>query len=344
MTNFLSTGDWSPDELDAFLRFAAGVKSGKVKDQRPGKVLGLLFFNPSLRTRTSFEAAMLRLGGHAIPLDVGGGVWQLETRDGAVMDQDRAEHIVEAARVLSRYVDALGVRSFPEGKSWALDKSDPVLASFARHATVPVINMESAIWHPCQALGDALTWNELGLKPGDRLVLTWAYHPKALPLAVPNSVMLAAAQRGLDVTVLRPKEFALDQGMVADATRIAKRAGGALRETDDKAALDGARVVYAKEWTSLLAYGDIEKERAIRSQYKDWQVTEAWMKRTNKGRFMHCLPVRRNVVVSDAVLDGSWSAAVDQAENRLHAQQALLLQLLGGKGAGRQGGKAKGRK
>lgn len=328
MNHFLSTGDWSPDELDEFLRFAAKVKAGKVRSRRPGKVLGLLFFNPSLRTRTSFETAMLRLGGHAIPLDVGGGVWKLETRDGAVMNGDRAEHIVEAARVLSRYVDALGVRSFPEGQSWAVDRTDPVLGSFARHATVPVINMESAVWHPCQALGDALTWNELGLATDDRLVLTWAYHPKALPLAVPNSVMLAAAQRGLDVTVLRPREFALDAEMVASAAKIAKRQGGAVRETDDRACLDGARVVYAKEWTSLAAYGDVERERAIRSQYTDWQVTAAWMRRTNQGRFMHCLPVRRNVVVADEVLDGRWSAVVDQAENRLHAQQALLLRTL----------------
>lgn len=328
MKHFLSTGDWSPDELDGFLRFAADVKAGKVRDQRPGRVLGLLFFNPSLRTRTSFETAMLRLGGHAIPLDVGGGVWKLETRDSAVMDGDTVEHIVEAARVLSRYVHALGVRSFPEGKSWASDRTDPVLGSFARHATVPVINMESAMWHPCQALGDALTWNELGMKPGDRFVLTWAYHPKALPLAVPNSVLLAAAQRGFNVTVLRPKEFALDPAMVADAARVAQAVGGRVVETDDRAALDGARIVYAKEWTSLAAYGEVEKERAIRSQYKDWQVTVDWMRRTDQGRFMHCLPVRRNVVVADAVLDGPWSAVVDQAENRLHAQQALLLRIL----------------
>jgi N-acetylornithine carbamoyltransferase len=328
--HFLSTGDWSPEELDEFLHFAARVKSGAVNDQRKGQVLGLLFFNPSLRTRTSFEAAMLRLGGHAIPLDVGGGVWKLETRDGAVMDADAAEHIVEAARVLSRYVQVLGVRSFPEGKSWATDRTDPVLASFARHATVPIINMESAVWHPCQALGDALTWNELGLKRGDRFVLSWAYHPKALPLAVPNSVMLAAAQRGLDVTILRPDEFALDKEMVAHAAKLAQQVGGGLRETSDMAALDGAKVIYAKEWTSLTAYGEIERERAIRSKYKDWQVTDAWMRRTagGRGHFMHCLPVRRNVVVADGVLDSPWSAVVEQAENRLHAQQALLLKLL----------------
>jgi N-acetylornithine carbamoyltransferase len=329
MKNFVSTTDLSIDALDELLGFAARVKSGEVQDKLAGKTLGMVFFNSSLRTRTSFETGMFQLGGHALNLSVGQGLWNLETREGVVMDGDKAEHVKEAVPVLSRYVDALGVRCFPFGEDWTLDRTDPVIQSFVDHAEVPVISMESAVWHPCQALADALTWNEHGVKRGDKVVVTWAFHPKALPMAVPNSAFTVAAQRGLDVTVLRPAPFALDPELVAGAAALAREAGGALRETDDLDALDGAKIVYAKSWGSLEAYGDAEKERGIREAFKAWQVTEEWMKRTGGGRFMHCLPVRRNVVVSDAVLDSDASIVVDQAENRLHAQKALLLKILG---------------
>jgi N-acetylornithine carbamoyltransferase len=256
-------------------------------------------------------------------------MWDLETEDGVVMDGAKAEHIKEAAPVLSRYVDVLGVRAFPRGASWEEDREDPVLTAFAAASEVPVINMESSVWHPCQALADAFTWFELGLGTGDPIVLSWACHPKALPTAVPHSVLAIAAQRGLELRVLRPEPFALDRELVADATRIAEFAGGSVTETDDLAALDGARVVYAKSWGSLEAYGNAEAEAALRAPHSDWQVTPEWMARTAGGRFMHCLPVRRNVVVADEVLDSPASVVVDQAENRLHVQKALLLELLG---------------
>jgi N-acetylornithine carbamoyltransferase len=246
------------------------------------------------------------------------------------MDGGAAEHVREAAPVLSRYLDVLGVRAFPQGLRWAADRTDPVLSAFARHAEVPVINMESAVWHPCQALADALTWRELGLGRGDKLVLSWAWHPRPLPLAVPLSVLAVAAQRGLDVTVLRPDPYALDPEHMARATELAAATGGSVHETDDLAALEGARVVYAKSWGSLKAYGTPDKEAGIRSSFRDWQVTAEWMARTDGGRFMHCLPVRRNVVVADEVLDSKTSVVVDQAENRLHVQRTLLLEMLGG--------------
>jgi N-acetylornithine carbamoyltransferase len=330
MKHFLTTTDLSFKELDHLLETAARIKAGRDRRQLPGKTMGMVFFNSSLRTRTSFEVGMHQLGGHAINLAVGQGMWDLETGDGVVMDGAKAEHVREAAPVLSRYVDVLGVRAFPRGASWPEDREDPVIRSFAAAAEVPVINMESSLWHPCQALADALTWRELGLGPGDRVVLSWAWHPKALPTAVPHSVMAVAAQRGLDITVLRPPEYALDNEIVADAAHTADRAGGSVTETDDvSAALDGARVVYAKSWGSLEAYGDAAAESALREPYRDWQITAEWMARTDGGRFMHCLPVRRNVVVADEVLDSGASVVVDQAENRLHTQKALLLDLLG---------------
>jgi N-acetylornithine carbamoyltransferase len=329
MQHFLTTTDWSDDRLDGLLSAAAELKAGRDARRLDGKAMGMVFFNPSLRTRTSFEVGMHQLGGHAVNLAVGQGMWDLETEDGVVMDGAKAEHIKEAAPVLSRYVDVLGVRAFPRGASWEEDRKDPVLTSFASASEVPVINMESSVWHPCQALADAFTWAELGLGTGDPVVLSWAYHPKALPTAVPHSVLAMAAQRGLDIRVLRPHAFALDRELVAEATRIAEFAGGSVSETDDLAALDGAKVIYAKSWGSLEAYGDAEADGALREPHHDWQVTPDWMARTDRGRFMHCLPVRRNVVVADAVLDSDASVVVDQAENRLHVQKALLLELLG---------------
>jgi N-acetylornithine carbamoyltransferase len=331
--DFLTTTDLSFRQLDELLESAARIKAGADPRRLPGRTMGMVFFNSSLRTRTSFEVAMHQLGGHAVNLAVGQGMWDLETADGVVMDGTKAEHVKEAAPVLSRYVDVLGVRAFPSGCSWLEDRKDPVIRSFANAAEVPVINMESSVWHPCQALADALTWRELGLDRGDRIVLSWAWHPKALPTAVPHSVLAVAAQRGLDVTVLRPDPFALDREIVADAARAAAEAGGSVTETDDLDALDGARVIYAKSWGSLEAYGDtataVAAEAVLRAPHRHWQVTPEWMAKTDNGHFMHCLPVRRNVVVADEVLDSDASVVVDQAENRLHAQKALLLELLG---------------
>ncbi len=329
--HFTSTRHFSPVQLERFLEFALMLKSGAVTSDVRGKSLGMLFFNPSLRTQTSFSVAMQQLGGHSMTLNVGRGVWNIETEDGVIMDGDKAEHVREAAPVLSRYFDALAVRAFPSGRSWEIDSMDPILSGFARYASVPVINLESSLWHPCQALGDALTWNELGVTASSKVVLTWAYHPRPLPLAVPRSVCLMAAQRGLSLTILRPPEFALDNQLFKLTKEIAGKTGASIEESEDLASLEGADVVYAKSWRTLKAYQDEEKERTIRNQYRHWQVTKALMDRTSNAAFMHCLPVRRNVVVSDRVLDSPYSVVVDQAENRLHVQKALLLHLLGQK-------------
>ncbi|HEU5041333.1 MAG TPA: N-acetylornithine carbamoyltransferase [Gemmatimonadales bacterium] len=343
--DFLALEDWAPEEIEALLTLAARVKRGEVLGGLERRVLAMVFMDPSLRTRTSFETAMFLHGGHAVVLEPGKGSWALETEPGAVMDGDRVEHIVEAARVLGRYADALGVRSFPRGNDWAVARRDAIIRDFARHCEKPVINLESARRHPCQALADAMTLREkLGDTAGKRFVLTWAWHPKALPTAVPASAALAAARLGMEIVIARPEGYELDPEDTALVRRIAQQAGGEfvhiIDDPDD--ALVGADAVYVKSWGSVKLYGRPEEEAAQRAALRDWRLTPGRLRSTRGGRgiVMHCLPVRRNVEIDDAVLDGPNSVVVDQAENRLHAQRALLLELLAD---GRTDGRAAGR-
>lgn len=331
--HFLSTGDLTPAELHALLDFAlAGKRAGRGAFGTPlaGRGVGLVFFNPSLRTRVSMTMATYGLGGQPVPLEIGAGTWDLEHEDGVVMNGAKAEHVKEAVPVLGQYVDALGVRCFPGLKDLAADRLDPVLRAFARHAPVPVINLESALYHPCQALADMLTIKErLGAFAGRKATLIWANHPKALPHAVPNSFALAALQCGLELTIAAPSEYLPDDGWMATLKDAAGAGGGKLSLTTDReAAYDGAQVIYAKSWASPRHYGDAAKEASLRASLGDWIVTEARMRRTRDGVFMHCLPVRRGVVVTDGVLDGPWSVVVEEAANRLHAQTALLAALM----------------
>jgi N-acetylornithine carbamoyltransferase len=242
------------------------------------------------------------------------------------MDGAAAEHVREGAGVLGRYCDLLGVRSFPVGKDYAKDRTEPVLTAFAKHSGVPVVNLESPMDHPCQAMADAMTIRErLGTPRGRRVLTTWAYHPKALPMAVPNAFLLAVSRLGADLVFARPDGYALDPEILATARENARASGGSLTETEDRdAAFDSAEIVYAKSWGALADYGRPEAEAARRGKLKDWRVTEARMARGKNDVFMHCLPVRRNVVVDDAVLDGPSSIVLDEAENRLYAQQAIL--------------------
>jgi N-acetylornithine carbamoyltransferase len=291
------------------------------------KALGLLFFNPSLRTRTSMELAAAHLGAHPLVITPGQGVWGFEWREGVTMEDDKAEHIREAIGVLGRYVDALGVRTFAGLRDRIEDQSDRVFRSIVAASSVPVVNLESATWHPCQALADAATirerfGNELS---GKRFVLAWAYHPKALPQAVPNSALLMAARLGLDVTVAHPEGFDLDDDVINIASATAHLQGGSVRLTDDlDGALDGAHVVYAKAWSGVRVYDDPTAEAALRQRYRAWRITADRMARTDGAAFMHCLPVRRGVVVDGDVLDGPQAVHLTQAEYRLHAQKAVL--------------------
>ncbi len=330
--SFLSTADFPRPALSALLDLAVQHKHGLLDPGTPltGKSVALVFLDPSLRTRTSMTIAIQHLGGVPVPLNVGTEAWALEFEDGAVMDGDSVEHIKEAAPVLSRYVDAIAVRSFPWMKDYEKDKSEIVLHSFERFSDVPVFNMESSLQHPMQGLGDVMTVRDrFGTVDGRRLSLCWAYHPKALPMSVPNSVALAAAQYGMDLTIAAPPGFELDSDLMSDVHRYAERNGSTVRTTQDlEAACRGAEVVYAKSWVSREHYGDKRAERRHRDQYRDWMITSRLMDLTKKGYFMHCLPVRRNVVVEDAVLDSPRSIVVEQSANRLHIQKTLLSVML----------------
>ena len=330
MKRFYNLADLAAPEVEQLLDDAARIKKNPLTEDLRGRQIGLLFLAPSLRTRTSFEVGIRELGGGVSTLE-GAMFYALETRSGVRMDGDAAEHVREAVPVLSRYFSAVGLRVMAGGRTREEDLEDHRFLSFAEHATVPIFNMESALYHPCQALADMLTVREiLGSHRNRRITLTWAPHPKPLPTAVPNSLLLAAAQMGMDVTVAHPEGYDLPGTVMARAEALASMAGGSVRRTSDRAAAAaGAEIVYAKSWGALSRYDAPHAEQASRERHREWTIDEAFMARTDDARFMHCLPVRRNVVVSDAVIDGPRSVVVDQAENRLHAQKAMLRWLLG---------------
>ncbi len=329
--DFLSTGEFTTAELTSLIDLAAQIKAREY-DEKPlaGRSIALVFFNPSLRTRTSMEVAVYELGGNATALDIGKGTWSLEYREGVVMDGDKTEHIIEAARVLSRYVAGIGVRAFPEMNNYAEDMQDRVVRGFARYSDVPVFNLESSRFHPFQSLADIMTIREkLGSLNHQRVVLSWAYHPKTLPMAVPNSFALIAAQFGLDLTIACPPEYDLGDEIMQEIHTASRANGGAVHISRDyREACAGAKIIYAKSWGSKDYYGNAEGDIALRQQYKHWRIDEELMRSTDNGWFMHCLPVRRNVVVTDGVLDGAQNAAIDEAENRLHVQKAVLAQIV----------------
>jgi N-acetylornithine carbamoyltransferase len=314
--------------VEAVLEQALAWKAGPHPKHLVDKILGMVFFNPSLRTRASFEAVMARGGGSSIVLEVGNGVWKLEDRLGAIMDGDRAEHIREAAPVLSRYVDFLAVRTFAAGLSDEEDHADPVMNGFREHATVPTISMESAREHPCQGLADLMTAREtFGSTKGLPVTLTWAPHIKPLPKAVPNSFLLTAAAAGCDVRVAHPKGFELQPDVIKEAQAFAQAAGGSVSFTGDQdQAMEGTRVVYAKAWGPNSASG--LGAEAVQA-HPEWMASPRHFKQAARDAiFLHCLPVRRNVEVADGVLDGPWSRVVDEAENRFHVQRALIQWLM----------------
>jgi N-acetylornithine carbamoyltransferase len=331
MTNFLTTQSFDRAALEQMIESALRFKSG-ADNSRPleRKSVALVFFNPSLRTRASMQVGIYDLGGNPVVLEPGGTSWTLEHREGAVMDGDKTEHIAEFVRVLERYCVAIGVRTFAALKDWKEERTDPVLGAFAKYASVPIINLESAMHHPCQAMADMMSIREKLGSGRKRVVLTWAWHPKPLPMAVPNSFALASAQMGHDVVIAHPDGYQLDEKLIEDMSTIAKAEGGSLEVVNDiEKAFDGAEVIYAKSWGSKQFYGNSEQDIVNRWQYRSkWIVDEAKMKRTNDAIFMHCLPVRRNVVVTDAVIDAHSSVVIDEAENRLHVQKAVLSNLL----------------
>jgi N-acetylornithine carbamoyltransferase len=316
MKHLLSTVDLDPEPLEGLIQRALAYKRTPPGPLLSGKRISLVFFQPSLRTRVSMEVASRTLGMESIPLDAAGGIWKLEWREGIPMLGDAAEHIRDAAQVLSRYVHAIGVRCFASGR-WEEDRHDPILSAFRRHAAVPVINLESALWHPLQALADLMTIRErFGSAHGRRITLAWCYHPKALPTAVPNSLARIALQSGMELTVACPLGYTLPESCVP---------AGRYRQVHDlHEGLKEAEIVYAKGWgptDPALAGPPSEKLRL-------WRIDREGMNQTGNGVFMHCLPIRRNVIATDEVIDDPRALVYHQAENRLYVQQAVLTELL----------------
>jgi N-succinyl-L-ornithine transcarbamylase len=272
------------------------------------KTLLMLFFNSSLRTRLSTEKAALQLGMNVITLNVN-DAWKLELDDGTTMNLDTSEHIKEAAQVVSQYADIIAVRAFPGLENRKEDEKEIIINSFKKFASIPLVNLESSTEHPLQALTDAITIEELKTKKRPKVVLSWAPHPKALPQAVANSFATMMQQLDVDFCITHPKGYELNSQITKD-TPI---------HYNQKEALKDADFVYVKNWSSYSDYGK------ILSQDPEWMLTQD---KLAQAKFMHCLPVRRNVVVVDEVLDSEQSIVIQQAKNRTYAAQAVLKELL----------------
>jgi N-succinyl-L-ornithine transcarbamylase len=272
------------------------------------KTIALLFFNSSLRTRLSTEKAARNLGMEVMVLNVNDS-WNVEFSDGTVMNTDTSEHVKEAAQVIAQYADIIAVRAFPALKNKEEDQREKVLTAFAKYAGVPIVNMESALRHPLQGLTDAITIEETKIKKRLKVVLSWAPHPRALPHAVANSFVESMQHMDVELIITNPKGYDLDPAITKDTPVI----------HNQQEALKNADVVYVKNWSSFESYGQ------ILSQDSEWMMTK---EKLGTAKFMHCLPVRRNVVVEDAVLDSSQSMVIRQAGNRTYAAQAVLKLLL----------------
>ena len=277
-----------------------------------GKTICLLFFNNSLRTRLSTQKAAQNLGLNVIVMNFGSEGWQLEYEDGVVMNQDKAEHVKEAAEVIAQYCDFVAIRAFASLTDKEKDKAEIVLNNFKKYAGIPVINMESATGHPLQALADAITMEEYKVAHKPKVVLSWAPHPRALPHAVANSFVEMMELQDADFVITHPEGYELD-------TEITKNAK---IEYNQKKAFENADFVYVKNWSSFKDYGKVV------CTDENWMINEEKMNVTNNGKFMHCLPVRRNVVVADEVIDSENSIVIQQANNRTYAAQVVLKKIV----------------
>lgn len=309
MKHFLSVNDIEslPDWVDE----AITLKQNPYQFESLGKhkTVCLLFFNNSLRTRLSTQKAAMQLGMEVMIMNFGSESWVLEYQDGSVMDQGTSEHIKEAAQVVSQYCDIVAIRAFPDLKDRKKDEAEEVLTGFAKHASVPVVNMESSTGHPLQALADAITLAEHSIKPRPKVVLSWAPHPKALPHAVANSFTQMMKLQDAEFIITHPKGYELNP----------KITQGCQIEYNQEKALKDADFVYVKNWSSYTNYGK------VLNQDLNWTMTQ---QKLGQAKFMHCLPVRRNIVVEDAVLDGNNSLVINQAQNRTFSAQIVLKKIL----------------
>lgn len=333
MQKFNTLQDFSVTQIEDLLKLANRLDQQPEPRSLEGKVLSLLFLSPSLRTLSSFQAAMLRLGGGTFVISPEMSIHGLESRSGIIMDGVAAEHIREAVPVIASYGDAIGIRAFAKRENLDDDLNDRQFNEMVGLVDKPFINMESAINHPCQALADWKTLNDLNIpKENGKFVISWTYHPQPLPLAVPASTLQFAAMRGMDVTVLRPEGYALPDSLMKKYSAIADKQGGSINETSNRSeAMEDAHVIYATSWSSQQYYGNKYEEDKFKHKLKseDWCIEEPWFENAVEDcRFMHCLPVRRGVTVSDEILDGPRSIVIQEARNRMLVQMAVLHQML----------------
>lgn len=309
MKNYLSINDI--DSLKNWVDEGIELKKNPREHKHLGthKTIGLLFFNNSLRTRLSTQKAAMNLGMEVIVMNFGSEGWALEYTDGTIMDQGASEHIKEAARVISQYCDIIAIRAFAGLLDKEKDEAEEVLNGFKTYASVPIVNMESSVGHPLQALTDAITIAEQNTKRHPKVVLSWAPHPKALPHAVANSFVQMMQQQDAEFVITHPKGYELDPKITKNS-KI---------EYDQEKALEHADFVYVKNWSNYLDYGQVTNQDA------QWKMT---LKKLGNAKFMHCLPVRRNVVVADEVLDSAQSLVIEQANNRTFAAQLVLKKIL----------------
>jgi N-acetylornithine carbamoyltransferase len=333
MDCFNDLADFNAAEIRELIALAGRLDEKPEPRALEGKVLSLLFLSPSLRTLVSFQSAMVRMGGGTFVVAPNMSIHGLESRSGIVMDGVAAEHIHEAVPVIASYGDAIGIRAFAKRESLDDDLADREFRELTSLVETPYINMESAINHPCQSLADWKTMDDLGIPAsGGKFVLSWSWHPQPLPLAVPAATLHMAAMRGMDVTVLRPEGFGLPDTIMDKARQAAASSGGSVMETADRAvAMQNSQVIYANSWSSVEHYGNKCAEDERKLELRDWCVDEPWFDHAaDNCRFMHCLPVRRGVTVTDRILDGPRSVVIAEARNRMLVQMAVLHRLLSG--------------
>lgn len=315
MKHFLSVNN--VQDIDSLVQKALNYKRDPFLDKLLGatKTLGMIFLNPSMRTRISTQRAARNLGMEVIVFNLDKEGWQLEFEDGVVMNGTKAEHVKDAAAVLGQYFDIIGIRTFPGLANKEEDYSEHYINQFVKYSGVPIVSLESATVHPLQSLADAVTIKELKTTTKPKVVLSWAPHVKALPQAVPNSFAEWMDQwEDVDLVITHPQGYELDK----------KYTGKSKIEYDQNKALENADFVYVKNWSSYAAYGQ------VLNSSPSWMMTNEKLKSTNQAKVMHCLPVRRNLVIADEVLDGKNSIVVQQAGNRVWAAQAILAEILKG--------------
>ena len=314
MKQFITVNDL--EDVNLAIKETLDLKNDYLKNKKSykstNKTLGMIFFNPSLRTRLSTQKAAHNIGLKTMIMNFSNEAWALEFENGTKMSGLRSEHIKEAAAVISEYCDMLAIRAFASLNNKEKDESEVVIKSFIKYSKIPIINMESATAHPLQALADAITIIENKKREKPKVLLTWAPHPKALPQAVPNSFVKIMKHMDVELSIAQPKEFELNP-IISEGIKLHYNQSEAFKDID---------FVYAKNWSSYKNYGNISKVN------DNWIVNKEKMNLTNNAKFMHCLPIRRNIVASDEVLDNKNSLVIKQAENRIYSAQYVIEKLL----------------